>query len=210
MHRLQYVTQGKDPQEHLNNLKSALEAGVKLIQLRLKEVSEEIYLETALKASELCKKHSAQLIINDDPSVAKKVEAFAVHLGLEDMKVDEARKISSLQIGGTANTFEHIQQRTNEKVNYIGLGPYKFTTTKKKLSPVLGVEGYKKIIDQMKKENSFIPVYAIGGIELEDIEGIMSTGVYGIAVSGLITHSPNKKELVEKINKILDHVENSK
>ena len=57
----------------------------------------------------------------------------------------------------------------------------------------------------MKKENLTVPIYAIGGIELKDIEAIINTGVYGIAVSGLITHSDNKEKLVKEINKILYH-----
>jgi len=129
-----------------------------------------------------------------------------LHLGLDDISVSEAKKIiPNKLIGGTANTFEHIQQRCTEKVNYIGLGPYQFTSTKEKLSPILGIEGYQNIIHQMKKENLTVPIYAIGGIELKDIEAIINTGVYGIAVSGLITHSDNKEKLVKEINKILYH-----
>lgn len=131
--------------------------------------------------------------------MAKVCDADALHLGLTDMTVLEARKIFNKKIGGTANTFEHIKQRCLEKVDYIGLGPFKFTTTKDKLSPILGLDGYVEIINKMKTENLNVPIYAIGGIELQDIEAIMQTGVYGIAVSGLITNATNKKEIVKQI-----------
>ena len=159
-----------------------------------------------MQAKELCDKHEAQLIINDNPLVTKTCGADAVHLGLNDMSVSEARKIIPKKIiGGTANTFEHIKQRCTERIDYIGLGPYRFTNTKEKLSPILGIEGFVDIINKMKSKNLNTPIYAIGGIELKDIAPIINTGVYGIAVSGLLTHADNKENLVKEINKILYH-----
>jgi thiamine-phosphate pyrophosphorylase len=202
--KLQYISQGSNPVEHLQNIKLALQAGVKLVQLRLKHISEDIYIESAIKAKELCIKYDAQLIINDSPLVAKKSNADGIHLGLDDMNILDAKKIIINKIiGGTANTFEHIKQRCIEQVDYIGLGPFRFTSTKEKLSPILGIDGYKDIIQKMKTEQLTTPIYAIGGIELNDVESIMNTGVHGIAVSGLITNSSNKELLVKQINDIL-------
>ena len=204
--KLQYISQGSNPETHIRNIESALNAGVKLIQLRLKNISDDLYTDYAIKAKELCDKYDAALIINDNVNVSKLSNANALHLGLDDMNVMEARQIVPTKlIGGTANTFEHIKQRCAEKVNYIGLGPYRFTNTKEKLSPILGIEGYQNIIQQMKKEDLNTPIYAIGGIELNDIESIINTGVYGIAVSVLLTHAENKERLVKEINKILYH-----
>ena len=206
LHKLHYISQGSSPDNHLKNIEAVLDAGVKLIQLRLKNISDELYADYAVKAKELCNQYNAMLIINDNVNVSKLSEADALHLGLDDISVLEAKKIvSNKLIGGTANTFEHIKQRCAEKVDYIGLGPYRFTSTKEKLSPILGIEGYRNIIQQMKKENLNTPIYAIGGIELHDIESIINTGVYGIAVSGLLTNSENKEQLVKEINKILYH-----
>lgn len=197
--KLQYISQGETPNKHLQNIEMALDAGVKLVQLRLKNVSQEVYEEFACKTKELCSQYNSQLIINDNALVAKVCDADALHLGLTDMNVLEAREIFNKKIGGTANTFEHIKQRCLEKVDYIGLGPFKFTTTKDKLSPILGLNGYVEIINKMKTENLYAPIYAIGGIESQDIEFIMKTGVFGIAVSGLITNSTNKKEIINQI-----------
>ncbi len=210
LHKLQYISQGKTPEEHINNIHSVLEAGIKLVQLRLKNVDEKTFSQYGSIAHDLCKRYDAQLIINDNPSVAKNCNSEALHLGLDDMMVEDARKIFPDKIiGGTANTFEHIKNRCAENVDYIGLGPFRFTSTKEKLSPVLGIDGYAAIVDLMKKNNLSKPIYAIGGIELADIEPIMNTGVYGIAVSGLLTGSNDKENLVKEINKILYHAQNS-
>lgn len=206
LHKLHYISQGSTPEDHLKNIKEVLDAGIKLLQLRLKNISDELYTDYANKAKDLCNKYDAVLIINDNVTASKLSKADALHLGLDDMSVSDAKKIIPTKlIGGTANTIEHIRQRCAEKVDYIGLGPYRFTNTKEKLSPILGIEGYKTIIQQMKKENLNTPIYAIGGIELQDIESIINTGVYGIAVSGLLTRADNKEHLVKEINKILYH-----
>jgi thiamine-phosphate pyrophosphorylase len=204
LHRLQYISQGKTPSDHIENIRILLDSGIKLVQIRIKNAEKNMYLENAASAKELCMRYDANLIVNDEPHIAKSINADAVHLGLNDMKVSEARKIApGMIIGGTANTFEHVKQRCLENTDYIGLGPFRFTTTKEKLSPVLGTEGYESILSRMQDEKLTTPVYAIGGIETEDIEFIMKTGVYGIAVSGMLTKSTNKEKLVKEITKIL-------
>jgi len=204
--KLQYISQGDTPVMHLMHIESALDAGVSLIQLRLKNSSDELYLDLARRVKTLCDAYDAKLIINDRPLVAQGCGSDALHLGLSDMPVPEAKQlVPGKLIGGTANTFEQVKQRCTEQVDYIGLGPYRYTSTKEKLSPILGLEGYRSIIRQMKAEHLHTPVYAIGGIELNDIASIINTGIYGIAVSGLITQSDQKETLVKEINHLLYH-----
>jgi thiamine-phosphate pyrophosphorylase len=105
--------------------------------------------------------------------------------------------------GGTANTLEQVLQRVEEGCSYIGLGPFRFTTTKEKLSPIIGLQGFKKIMDKLNEQRISMPVYAIGGIDLKDVKDIMQTGVYGVAVSGIITYHPDKKLLVQQFNTFL-------
>ena len=202
MERLQYISQETEKLSHLEGIKKACEAGVKWIQLRVKNKSEPEILELAKAAQQLCNLHNCYLIINDFPAIAKQIGAHGVHLGKEDMNVSEARKIigNDFIIGGTANTIDDIENHFKSGANYVGVGPFKFTTTKQKLSPVLGLDGYRKIMDEYSKRNISVPIIAIGGIELENIKDIMSTGVFGIAVSGLIANSADAKATVKQIN----------
>ena len=199
--KLQYISQENAEQSHLQAIKKALEAGCNWIQLRVKNQPEEKVLELALEARKLCDAFSAKLIVNDHPEVALKAKADGLHLGLQDMPVLQARAIvgPEMMIGGTANTFEHVMQRVAEGVNYIGLGPFRFTKTKEKLSPILGLEGYKTIMQQMQEAQISLPIIAIGGIELEDVASIIQTGIYGVAVSGAITRAENPKETVQEM-----------
>jgi thiamine-phosphate pyrophosphorylase len=153
----------------------------------------------------LCDVFSADYIINDNVHLAQQLDADGVHLGLSDKSISAARSIlgNTKIIGGTANTFEDILQRNAENCDYIGLGPFQFTTTKEKLSPILGLEGYRSIREQMKKHSIEIPIYAIGGIQLKNVESLMETGIHGIAVSGLITQSENPSELITQLNEKL-------
>ena len=199
--KLQYISQENAEQTHLYAIKKALEAGCNWIQLRVKNQPEEKVLELALEARKLCDAFSAKLIVNDHPEVALKAKADGLHLGLQDMPVLQARAIvgPEMIIGGTANIFEHVLQRVAEGVNYIGLGPFRFTRTKEKLSPILGLEGYKTIMQQMQEAQISLPIIAIGGIELEDVASIIQTGIYGVAVSGAITRAENPKETVQEM-----------
>lgn len=199
--RLHYISQQPENGTHLTAIRSALEAGVKWVQLRVKNQRKEEVLPYAIDAAALCLAHGAKLIVNDHPEIALEAEAYGLHLGLEDMPIKMARNIvgKNMIIGGTANTFEHIMQRVSEQADYIGLGPYRFTATKQKLSPILGLEGYAEIIKQVKCADINIPLIAIGGIEVNDIKAIMNTGLYGVAVSGAITHATEPATVVQQM-----------
>ena len=203
--RLQYISQGNTIDEQLTNIQQALENGCKWIQLRFKKGNSEDTHTLAEAVKILCSEYQATFIINDNVPLAQKIDADGVHLGLKDMKISNAREIlgSNKIIGGTANTLEDIRKQIKEGADYIGLGPYRFTTTKDNLSPILGLEGYQNIISKLKFEEITTRIYAIGGIELEDVNPIIQTGSYGIAVSGIITQSDNKSELITALNEKL-------
>ncbi|RTY71543.1 thiamine phosphate synthase [Flavobacterium sp. LS1P28] len=200
--KLHYISQGNTVEEQLHNIHKALDNGCHWIQLRFKNQNALEVFTLAEAVKMLCKEYLATFIINDNVHLVKQLDADGVHLGLSDMKVEEARLIlgKTKIIGGTANTFEDVFQRTAENCDYIGLGPFQFTTTKQNLSPILGLEGYRLIIQQMKIKNIQIPIYAIGGIKLENVEDLMETGIQGIAVSGLITQSKNPSQLINQLN----------
>ncbi|WP_188048919.1 thiamine phosphate synthase [Flavobacterium sp. GP15] len=200
--KLQYISQGNTVEEQITNIRKALDNGCEWIQLRFKTQNTMDLFNLAESTKILCDVYSANYIINDNVYLAQQFEADGVHLGLTDMKISEARQIlgDTKMIGGTANTFADIQQRSAEQCDYIGLGPFQHTDTKENLSPILGIEGYRSILKKVKSKKIAIPIYAIGGIALENIEILMETGIYGIAVCSLITKSEKPKKLISQLN----------
>ena len=202
---LQFITHYTERYTYLDSVRIALEGGCRWIQLRMKEASPEEILPIALEALALCRKYNATFIIDDHVEIAKQIKADGVHLGKLDMSITEARKIlgKDFIIGGTANTFEDVQMLYKVGADYIGCGPFRYTTTKKNLSPVLGLEGYCHIISQMKKTNIHLPIVAIGGITQKDIPALMETGITGIALSGSILRAEHPiDEMKETIKTI--------
>jgi thiamine-phosphate pyrophosphorylase len=194
---LQYISQPV----HLENIQAACEAGCRWIQLRIKDAPKSVITRETQLAKTICADYGATLIINDHPHIAKAVGADGVHVGKNDMTVAEARKImnSDAIIGGTANTLQDILRHVQDGADYVGLGPYRFTTTKQKLSPILGLEGIYAIMQQLEALGIDIPIIAIGGIQAEDVPDLIRTGIHGIAVSGLLTHATDKNQLVSSI-----------
>jgi thiamine-phosphate pyrophosphorylase len=204
-HKLQYISQGNTIEEQLYNIHQALDAGCDWVQMRFKNQTAKDTFALAEAVKFLCEEYLANFIVNDNLYLAQQIAADGVHLGLTDMNIAEARAIlgNTKIIGGTANTFEDIQNHIKNGCDYIGLGPFQFTETKEKLSPILDLSGYLEIIQKLKNSNLKIPIYAIGGIALEDVERLIETGIHGIAVSGMITKSDKKKKLIQKLNEKL-------
>lgn len=199
--KLQYISQGNTVQEQLFNIHQALDNGCKWIQIRFKNHFSDEAFALAEAVKTLCEEYLANFIINDNVTLAQQIAADGVHLGLSDMSIIEARNIlgDTKIIGATANTFEDIKNHVRNGCDYIGLGPFKFTTTKENLGPILDLEGYRSIIEKIQENGITTPIYAIGGITLEDVEPIMQTGIYGIAVSGLITQAKHKKKIIKQL-----------
>lgn len=197
---LHYITQDIIGIPHQELVANVCIAGIDWVQLRVKNKSYNEWEHIAFKTEMICRKYHAKLIINDNVSIAKAVKADGVHLGKTDMSPREARLElgNKAIIGGTANTFQDIEKLNDEGVDYIGLGPFRFTATKENLSPVLGIEGYKTIIEHCKKKGINIPIIAIGGIKIEDVKALAETGVYGIAVASAISTAPNMFEAAKR------------
>lgn len=203
--KLHYISQELEGKSHSMLIEEACRAGAGWVQLRMKNKSWEEALKIAQEVRKICTDYQAKLIVNDHVIIARDVNADGVHLGKTDMEPSKAREIlgDGFIIGGTANTIGDIRALQKAKVDYIGLGPFRFTTTKENLSPILGLEGYRELLAQCKVDNNEIPVIAIGGIQVEDLETLMTTGIHGVAVSGLINKAENKKEIIESLGKKL-------
>jgi thiamine-phosphate pyrophosphorylase len=210
MKGLLFITHQTKKYSYLQSVEIALKGGCRQIQLRMKESPVSEVEKIALQAKRLCGKYNADLYIDDHVDVCRHVGATGVHLGKRDMPPRRAREIlgSHFIIGGTANTFDDIQSLKDEGVDYIGLGPFRFTTTKKNLSPVIGLEGYRQIIKQCTDHRIELPVFAIGGITKADIADILTAGLSGIALSSTILESPNPVEETEKIIHIINDTYN--
>lgn len=201
--KAQYITNYQSEISQLNQVKMVVDAGFNWIQYRPKETTDDVILREGQEIAKFCKQHSVTFIMNDSVDFAIKLNADGVHLGKNDMLPSEARKRlgNDKIIGGTANTYNDISNLVAQGVNYVGVGPYKFTNTKKNLSPVLGLNGYSAILNLLNKHSSSIPLIAIGGIKEIDIEALENIGVYGIAISSLISESDNISLIAEKILK---------
>lgn len=198
---LQFITHYTENIGYLDSVKIALEGGCRWVQLRMKHATPDEIRPLALEAQRLCREAGATFIIDDHVELVRELKADGVHLGKNDMPIDEARRVlgPDFIIGGTANTFDDVVMHWRNGADYIGCGPFRFTTTKEKLSPVLGLEGYRCIVSQMKEANIPLPIVAIGGITAEDIPDIMQTGVTGIALSGTVLRAADPVEEMRKL-----------
>lgn len=190
--RLQWITDTQDEHSLLARAKAILEGGVGWIQLRMKRATSAERLRCALGLKALMRNFPGSvLIIDDDVEVALLSDADGVHLGLSDMPIAEARRLLGAHkiIGGTCNRPEDLLRRALEGADYVGIGPWRMTTTKERLSPLLGAEG----IARLAKANTLLPhplpMYAIGGITLDDLPTLSSLGVHGVALSGVLSRS---------------------
>ncbi len=205
-YQLQFISHHNDRYSYIDSARIALEGGCRWIQLRMKDASEELLEETALAVQRMCREHGATFIIDDNVLLTKRIGANGVHLGKNDMPIAEARKIlgNDYIIGSTVNTFEDITNTLHSATpDYFGCGPFRYTTTKQNLSPTLGLEGYRAIVDQMRKHNIRIPIVAIGGIGKEDIPAIMVCGVNGIALSSSILNAQDPMAEMQEVLRLL-------
>ncbi|HRF86575.1 MAG TPA: thiamine phosphate synthase [Alloprevotella sp.] len=188
---IQFITHFTERISYEESALLALQGGCRWIQLRMKNEPDETVEPIALRLQKACREAGATFIIDDRVRLVKKIKADGVHLGKEDMPVAEARRFlgEEFLIGGTANTADDVLRLKRESADYVGCGPFRFTTTKQKLAPILGLEGYRTLMHRLAVENLSIPVCAIGGITLADIPEILATGVRGIAVSGSILNA---------------------
>lgn len=211
--RLMLITHRTARYTETEEIQLALQGGCSWVQLRMKEGLDDDNVREAVRLCEQVDGRDVVLCVDDHPEIALRQGANACHLGKLDMPVDQAWKLVDANldpgrvfyVGATANTFEDIRVAVSRGASYIGLGPFRFTGTKKNLSPILGLDGYREIIARCEDSGIDIPIFAIGGITLEDVGALMETGITGLAVSGAIVNEPDPAEatrrFLEEINK---------
>ncbi|MBD5201200.1 MAG: thiamine phosphate synthase [Bacteroidales bacterium] len=204
---LQYITHVSGERDEIAGAEGALNGGCRWIQLRMKEAPDEQFCIIGEKLGALCREYGATFILDDRAHLVKRLKADGVHLGKNDMPLEEARELlgPDMIIGATANTVEEALNAVYRKADYVGVGPFRYTTTKKNLSAILGVDGLRNLMKQVR-EVSDIPVVGIGGIKTADIAEIMLTEVSGIALSGEILNADDPVETTKRIIEILHNV----
>lgn len=192
---LQFITHTTD------GLEEALRGGCRWVQIRMKDATDAELADMAAKAIPLCHSYGAKVIIDDRVNLVGQLGADGVHLGKSDMPLPEARAILGPDkiIGATANTAADMLAAAEAGADYIGLGPLRFTTTKQRLSPIIGLEGYARIMAEVRAQGMTLPTVAIGGITLSDIKPLREAGLDGVAISGLILNSTDKSKTTEEI-----------
>lgn len=185
---LQYITNTRSPHPVTEQVKAVLEGGCKWIQVRMKEASDDEIREIVEQIKPLCAEKDALIVLNDRVELAKELAVSGVHLGKSDMLPSKARIElgPAAIIGVTVNTFDDIIAVRGLDIDYLGMGPFRFTETKQNLSPMLGIDGISDLCAGMEKEHIEIARVAVGGILPEDVDTIMKSGVNGLAVSGAI------------------------
>jgi len=193
--KLHFITHDLDHLTHIEQTQLACEAGAKWIQYRCLTKNDEALLEEITAIAEICDDWGATLIVTNHIHLNRKADIQGFHI--EDMTADfNALRLQlgeDITIGGSANTAQEIMRLANEGADYAGCGPFSTTTTKPNDLPLLGVQGYAAIAAELQAHQIMLPVLAVGGITLKDIDPLMETGIFGIAASSAINQSENMK-----------------
>lgn len=210
--RLQLITHPLPDRSVVQEAEAALAGGCRWIQLRHKDADLPTLIDEGRAIRDLCNRYCSTFIIDDHVELVEAIDADGVHLGKNDMPVDEARRqLGPLKIiGATANTPDDIIRAASLGADYIGLGPFRFTSTKERLSAVLGLEGYIAALTGMRDRGIGLPVVAIGGITTSDISPLLATGIKGVAVSGSIVSAPDPAAATRRFADLLRIERNQK
>lgn len=202
---LQFITHQNDRYDTVSGVRAVLTGGCRWVQLRMKHADDNEVIAAGREIGAMCRDAGATFLLDDRVHLVDTLQADGVHLGKDDMPVDEARRILGPDriIGATANTFADIERAAHLGADYIGLGPFRFTTTKERLSPVLGTEGYRDIMSRCRRAGIALPVVAIGGITAGDIPVLMNTGIAGIAMSGALLNATDTQAETATIMKLI-------
>jgi len=196
---LMCLTRDHPELSHFDQVKLLLENGVQLIQLRSKTGSLESFLRDAKRSTELAKIWGATIIINDSPEIAKASQADGVHLGQSDNSPLVARSLlgPGFLIGRTVHSVEEAMTCKQERPDYVGVGPFRHSETKKNLTPQLSLDQFAEIFSILQP----IPIFLIGGLTGDDFSLIDELGITGLAICSELwtgkNHSSDISEMVQ-------------
>ena len=181
-------------------VEDSLKGGITLFQFREKgkgALEGKEKLELAIKLQNLCKKYNVLFIVNDDIELALEIDADGVHVGQDDLGVDEIRKLMPNKIIGLSiGNEEELKQSKVEYVDYVGVGPVYVTQSKDDAGGAIGYEG----LELMRRFLPQMPLVAIGGIQTQHIKDVMKTNVDGVSIISAISYSDNIEKTVREMN----------
>lgn len=185
------ILRGRD---FYNSIEEALKGGVTMLQLREKNASGKEFLEKAIKLRELTKKYNVKFIINDRVDIAMLCDADGVHVGQSDIPANKVRELIGEDkiVGVSARTVEEALTAKENGADYLGVGAM-FTTRIKLDAKSVSIEKLKEIKELIK-----LPVVAIGGLSLSNIDKLKECNVDGYAVVSAILGAENIKLECEK------------
>lgn len=156
----------------------ALRSGCALLQLRAKRMGDRQLVELATVLKRRCAGASTQFIVNDRPDIAALVRADGVHLGQDDMRISDARRIvGTMSIGVSTHSVAQADEARREGADLVAFGPIFPTKTKENPDPVVGLEALEAVCERVDR-----PVVAIGGITPEDSPSVLAAGARYVAV----------------------------
>ena len=206
--RLYVVIAVEDCPDALTIAKAAAENGADCLQLRAKKMADADLLALAKRFVALCKHHNVISIINDRVDIAVAAEADGIHLGQNDLPIEDVRKcqLKPLITGISTHSMAELEKAVEQKPHYVGLGSV-FPTNTKEQADVSGLEYITRAISFLKDKS--IEAVAIGGINLETIEKVLQAGAKRIAVSSCICKAENPAKVCKNLKqKITQYCKN--
>ena len=203
--KFHYLTQDLPNRSHIQQTQLACEAGANWIQYRCLSKSDEEMLDELHQIASICDDWGTTLIVTNHYHLVHLADIQGVHI--EDMDADLTQIRSQIgddkTLGASATNFLQIVNHIKNGADYIGCGPYGHTDTKPNNSPHWGIIGYQEIIKKLEEDHLYIPIIAAGGIKLEDIDELINTGIYGLAVSAAINKTDDPKNAYAEMHRLI-------
>ena len=194
--RLQFLTLDGAPCGHVAQARLALAGGVRWIQLRAKGLGEDEWARLAREVGALCRAAGATFIVNDSPRVAAVAGADGVHLGAADASPEEARALLGERalVGVTLNFPAHLDRLRGARVDYVGVGPLRATSSKPGHAAPHSEDSLRALIAA-----AGLPAYVVGGVVSDDAPRLLGLGAHGVAVSAAIASAADPEAAARRL-----------
>lgn len=199
------------PLTHAEQASLLIEGGVRLVQLREKRSDADDFFDEVVRALQVARERGARIIVNDRADIALAARADGVHLGQTDMPPEAARRLLGEKaiVGFSTHNLEQARAAAQMPIDYLAVGPVFATRTKENPDETVGLDGVRRVRDELLRLNSTLPLVAIGGITIENARQVLAAGADSVAiVSALVGGAPESlKERARRFVTLLDSAE---